>query len=94
MIDPDEQAPTFAKQGHRLVAGNAPRTPKTMRAAMMSTWGTVHADGPCVIANPEVLDAMLTALQSVRGAHNRGHGLEFSGALGQVDKAIAKSQAS
>ena len=40
--------------------------PGAIRAAMMSTWGPVHADGPCVIANPEVLDGMLAALKEAR----------------------------
>ena len=68
LVDPKEVLRTAASVSVGMGELSAESvTPPTMRAAMMSTWGPVHADGPCVVANPEVLDAMLEALKMAVG---------------------------
>ena len=64
--------------------------PGAIRAAMMSTWGPVHADGPCVIANPEVLDGMLAALEAAE--YRLAVGDKDLGVLMQVRAAIAECE--
>lgn len=53
----------------------------------------VIAEGdPAVPEGADDYRQAVRALRAVREAHRRGQGLEFSGALGLVDKALARAE--